>query len=92
LEPVMIDPKHDVTIEYCVPCQYLPRATALASEILGQWAPVLRGLELRSGTGGRLEISVDGELVFSKAELKRFPEDGEISGLLRERLGEPLQF
>jgi selenoprotein W-related protein len=88
----MINPQHRVTIEYCVPCHYLPRATALASEILGQWAPVLTGLELRSGKGGRLEITVDDELVFSKAELQRFPEDGEVSRLLRERLGDPIEF
>jgi selenoprotein W-related protein len=88
----MIDPKHRVSIEYCVPCHYLPRAVALADEVLGQWAPILAGLELRTGSRGRLEVTVDDELVFSKAELGRFPEDGEISGLLRERLGEPLKF
>jgi selenoprotein W-related protein len=88
----VINPQHSVTIEYCVPCHYLPRATALAGEILGQWAPVISGLELRSGTGGRLEISVDGDLVFSKAGLKRFPEEGEVSRLVGERLGAPLEF
>ncbi len=88
----MINPKHDVTIEYCVPCHYLPRATALAAEILGQWAPVITGLELRSGSGGRLEVSVDGDLVFSKAELKRFPQEGEVSRLVGERLGAPIAF
>ena len=64
----MIDPKHHVTIEYCVPCHYLPRAVALADEVLGQWAPNLASLELRTGSRGRLEVSVDDELVFSKAE------------------------
>ncbi|HXM54398.1 MAG TPA: Rdx family protein [Candidatus Dormibacteraeota bacterium] len=88
----MINPQHRVTIEYCVPCHYLPRATELAGEILGQWAPVISGLELRSGTGGRLEISVDDELVFSKAQLKRFPDTGEVSRLMGERLGAPIEF
>ncbi len=88
----MINPQHRVTIEYCVPCHYLPRATELAGEILGQWAPVIAGLELRTGTGGRLEISVDDDLVFSKAELKRFPEPGEVSRLVGERLGAPVEF
>lgn len=88
----MIDPKHRVTIEYCVPCHYLPRATELAGEILGQWAPKISGLELQSGTGGRLEISVDGETVFSKAALNRFPENGEVSRLLSDKLGAPLEF
>ncbi len=33
-------------------------------------------------TGGVFEIAVDGKSVFSKKELKRFPEEGEIAGLL----------
>jgi hypothetical protein len=32
-------------------------------------------------------VFFDGEAIFRKSELKRFPEDGEIVGLLRPRLG-----
>ena len=35
--------------------------------------------------GGVYEVTVDGELVFSKKQLSRFPEDGEIVGLIRNR-------
>ena len=35
------------------------------------------------------EVSLDGRLVYSKAELKRFPADGEIVSLLTPVLGEP---
>jgi hypothetical protein len=31
------------------------------------------------------EIRVDGKLLFSKRSLDRFPEDGEIARLIRER-------
>ena len=34
-------------------------------------------------TGGVFEVTVDGKTVFSKKELKRFPEEGEIAGLLK---------
>ena len=44
---------------------------SLAAEILDGWAPSLRVVELRSGTKGRFEVSLDGELVFSKAALGR---------------------
>ena len=51
-----------------------------------EWAPFLE-LELAPGSKGRFEVTIDGELVFSKAELHRFPHEGEIVGLLRPRLG-----
>lgn len=39
-------------------------------------------VELLPSTGGVFEVTVDGKSVFSKKELKRFPEEGEIAGLL----------
>jgi selenoprotein W-related protein len=39
--------------------------------------------ELVEGSGGVFEISVDGKKVFSKKALGRFPQDGEIVGLIR---------
>ena len=42
---------------------------------------------LRSGTRGRLEISLDDGPVFSKARLNRFPREGEIVKLLESALG-----
>ena len=39
-----------------------------------------RGLEatLKKGSGGQFEVVVDGELIFSKKQLGRFPELDEI--------------
>lgn len=39
-------------------------------------------VELVPSTGGVFEVTVDGKKVFSKKEMKRFPEEGEIAGLL----------
>jgi selenoprotein W-related protein len=39
-------------------------------------------VELLPSSGGVFEISADGKAVFSKKELKRFPEEGEIVKLL----------
>jgi len=39
--------------------------------------------ELTAGSGGVFEITVDGKKVFSKKALGRFPEPGEILGLIR---------
>ncbi len=33
---------------------------------------------------GRFEVSVDGDLVYSKLQTNRYPEPGEVAGLLRK--------
>jgi len=40
--------------------------------------------ELEASGGGVFEVSVDGSLLFSKRSSGRFPEDGEVLGLLRD--------
>jgi len=41
--------------------------------------------ELAAGHGGVFEISVDGDVVFSKKSLGRFPAEGEVLGLVRSK-------
>jgi len=55
--------------------------------VLEGWAPGIASLELVPSSGGRFEVTVDDDLVFSKAALGRHAEPGEIASLLRERLG-----
>jgi selT/selW/selH-like putative selenoprotein len=62
---------------------------SLAEELMDRWAPVLSGLELKTGSRGHFEVSIDGEEVFSKARLDRFPERGEIVKILQPKLGSP---
>jgi predicted Rdx family selenoprotein len=65
---------------------------SLADELLAGWAPVIRGVELRSGTKGRFEVSLDGELIFSKVSLNRHAEKGEIARVFEKRLGPRLDW
>lgn len=39
-------------------------------------------VELIAGSGGEYEIVVDGKKIFSKRELNRFPNDGEIEQII----------
>ena len=64
-----------VKIEYCAPCGYLPQATALASEIKNRYGV---DAELIKGVKGIFDVYVDGKLVFSRYEEKRFPEPQDI--------------
>lgn len=44
-------------------------------------------VKLVPSSGGRFEVTVDGQLVFSKASLRRHAEPGEVLALVRARLG-----
>lgn len=48
---------------------------------------MIRTLEVVPGTGGIFDVHVDGELVFTKSMLGRYPQPGDVLPLLRERLG-----
>lgn len=41
---------------------------------------------LEKGQSGVFEVSLDGELLFSKKALGRFPEDGEVEAAIAERV------
>jgi selenoprotein W-related protein len=41
-------------------------------------------IELIASSGGVFEIVADGKLIFSKKELKRFPEDKEVEELIKK--------
>ena len=61
------------------------------AELLNAWAPRIIRATLLPGSGGRFEVTLDGELLFSKAALKRHPRPGEVHGLVAARLGPPLE-
>jgi selenoprotein W-related protein len=65
---------------------------SLAAELLSRWAPIMRAVELQSGSGGRFEITLDGELMFSKRGSGRFPKPGEVAALFERKLGPPLDW
>jgi len=50
----------------------------LAEQILIEYKKDITGFTLVPSDKGRFELSVDGELVFSKIQEGRFPEYGEI--------------
>ena len=73
----------NISIEYCAVWNYLPKASSLEAELKEKFSDSTVTL-IPSG-GGVFEISVDGELIFSKKSLNRFPEKDEISDILKSR-------
>ena len=67
------------TIEFCVQCNYKPTALRARDRLL---AGAGNDVTLIDGSGGVFEIVRDGDLVFSKKSLNRFPTDEELDALL----------
>jgi selenoprotein W-related protein len=65
---------------------------SLAAEVLAGWAPVMRGVELRSGSKGRFEVTLDGEKIFSKEALGRHANPGEVAAVIEQKLGARLDW
>ena len=65
----------------------MPRAVGLTDELLTGWAPILATVELLPSSKGRFEVTLDGELIFSKAARQRHANAGEVAALVRERIG-----
>jgi selenoprotein W-related protein len=55
---------------------------SLADELLKDYEHVIESLTLIPSDGGRFEVSVNGNLVYSKLETKRHAEAGEILNLI----------
>jgi selenoprotein W-related protein len=73
-------------IRYCSQCRFLLRATWLAQELLTTFGGKLGEVALAPGTGGIFEVRLDGEIVFSRSESRRFPESRELKQLIRDRI------
>ena len=68
----------------------MPRAVGLTDELLEKWAPVISEVTLKPSKGGVFEVTLDGELIYSKKTLKRHANPGEIAQLVEARIGAPI--
>lgn len=75
--------KKNISIEYCTSWGYLGRVVALSRSILNEHKLKIGDLRIIPSLGGVFEVIVDGELVFSKTDLGRFPEKGEVEEIIK---------
>jgi len=78
--------KLSIEIAYCARCNFLPRATWIAQELLYTYADFASGVTLVSSHGGILEVKVNGQVVFSNKEAGRYPEIRELKEAINQRL------
>ena len=48
---------------------------------------MIKDIELLPSSKGRFEVTLDDELIFSKASLGRHAREGEVAALVRDRIG-----
>jgi len=61
---------------------------SLTEELLRHYEHVIEDLKLVPSDGGRFEVTVNGELLYSKLQTRRHAEPGEVLGLVRKLVGE----
>ena len=61
---------------------------SLAEELLKHYEHVIETMTLVPSDGGRFEVTVNGQLLYSKLENHRHAEPGEVLGLVRKLVGE----
>ncbi len=61
---------------------------SLTEELLKQYEHVIEEIKLVPSDGGRFEVTVNGQLLYSKLQTHRHAEPGEVLGLVRKLVGE----
>lgn len=75
-----------ISIEYCTSWGYLNRAVALLENLLNEHKNNVNKVIVIPSTGGVFEVSINGESIFSKKELGRFPKENEVEDKIRDIL------
>jgi len=57
-------------------------------ELLKHYEHLIEEIKLIPSDGGRFEVTVNGQLLFSKLALHRHTEPGEVLGMVRKIVGE----
>lgn len=71
----------DVKITYCNSWSYRPQASRVEKEIKNVYNDA--NIDLIVGSGGNFIVEVDGKVIFSKRDIGRFPNNGEILELIK---------
>ena len=61
---------------------------SLTEELLKNYEHLIEEIKLVPSDGGRFEVTVNGQLLYSKLETHRHAEPGEVLGMVRKMVGE----
>jgi len=80
------EPRPAIRIVYCTQCNWLLRASWMASELLQTFGPELASVTLVPGTGGIFEIWSGAELVWERKRDGGFPDVKALKQRVRDRV------
>jgi selenoprotein W-related protein len=78
-------PYVEITIQFCLVCDYFPTAVSVAEELVRTYGRNLTSITLLPASGGLFEVTYNDSLIFSKKALYRAPETGEIVALIDQQ-------
>ena len=61
---------------------------SLTEELLKHYEHLIEEIKMIPSDGGKFEVTVNGQLIYSKTSTHRHTEPGEILGLVRKMVGE----
>jgi selenoprotein W-related protein len=61
---------------------------SLTEELLKHYEHLVEEIKMIPSDGGKFEVTVNGQLIYSKLSTRRHAEPGEILGLVRKMVGE----
>lgn len=73
-----------VSVEFCMQWNYAPKAASFAEELFSHFRHTITNLELIPSSGGAFEVIVNGEKIYSKLEVGKFPDVQEIISKLED--------
>lgn len=76
----------EITITYCVQCNWLLRAGWMAQELLSTFSTDIGSVTLVPGTGGVFEITCDGESIWERKRDGGFPDIKTLKQRVRDRI------
>lgn len=82
--------KASITIEYCVGCRFIVRASWVAQELLFTFGERLEAVALKPGNSGVFRVFFNDELLFDRKTEERFPDPRELRALIRDRIAPDL--
>lgn len=80
------DNKPELHIHYCSQCNWLMRSAWLAQEVLNTFSEQLASVSLHPGTGGRFEITLEGQVLWERKRDQGFPDAAELKRRVRDVL------
>ena len=79
--------RYTVYIEYCAQCNYRAQAIRVSDELLSNYQHIIDQVIITTGSKGVFDVKVNGQMVFSKYELNRHAEPGELLRLFSKLVG-----